>query len=163
MPRQRMTPEDHAQRFWAKVQKTDTCWLWTGAIDRQDRYGHVSKPGGSGTAHRYAWEITHGPIPDGLCVCHTCDVRHCVNPAHLWLGTNRENILDAKAKGRLAYPGRGSANRLKTHCKRGHEYTPENTYRDFRNARSCRPCSLAGGKRRYAIKRARISEEGNPK
>lgn len=101
MSPKRMRRHDHARLFWAKVQKTDTCWLWTGGIDRRIGYGQVSLFGRSVKAHRYAWVLHRGPIPDGLFVCHTCDVRHCVNPAHLWLGTNLENMRDAQAKGRL--------------------------------------------------------------
>lgn len=92
---------DPAELFWAKVQKTDTCWLWTAAIGRLTGYGQFCVFRRPIKAHRFAWVLTRGPIPDGLFVCHHCDVRHCVNPAHLWLGTNLENMRDAQAKGRL--------------------------------------------------------------
>src|SRR5439155_563058 len=89
------------ERFWSKVDKTSTCWLWKGAKDSSG-YGWV----GNGqhktiTTHRLIWELTFGSIPKGLWVLHTCDVRNCVNPAHLWLGTNTDNQRDASRKGRL--------------------------------------------------------------
>lgn len=98
-------------RFWAKVHQTDGCWLWMGA--RGDRFGHGafsyrSEPSGPQHhvyAHRFAWTITHGPILDNLCVLHRCDVPACVNPDHLFLGTQPDNLLDARQKGRLV-PGR---------------------------------------------------------
>src|SRR5688500_12313433 len=110
-------------RFWAKVQKTEGCWLWTASFGSVG-YGQFGVPGrGKPTgAHRVAWELTHGPISNGLSVLHSCDVRACVNPAHLFLGTHRDNMADAAKKGRAT-----NANARKTHCKRGHEFTPENT------------------------------------
>lgn len=89
-------------RFWAKVKKTDTCWLWA-ASTCGIGYGQIGNgPAGSGCsmAHRYSYEIHKGPIPKGLCVCHKCDNTRCVNPDHLFLGTNHDNIKDMIKKGR---------------------------------------------------------------
>jgi hypothetical protein len=96
-------PKPIAERFWPKVTKTDTCWLWTGAI--RSGYGVIGlggKYGKAAYAHRLSWEWANGPIPDGLCVLHRCDVRNCLRPDHLFLGTKPENLEDMTAKGRRA-------------------------------------------------------------
>lgn len=78
------------------------CWLWLGRIN-QDGYGHISvRRSRWDRAHRIAWAEARGPIPTGLFVCHKCDVRSCVNPDHLFLGTNQDNVDDMIAKGRKA-------------------------------------------------------------
>lgn len=91
-----------AERFWRKVKKADgdQCWEWTAAFFRAG-YGkfaieHRKIEG----AHRVAWILAHGPIPNGLWVLHKCDVRRCCNPSHLFLGTVSDNVQDMLRKGR---------------------------------------------------------------
>lgn len=88
-------------RFWAKVDKTDGCWLWT-ACKHARGYGYFFDGSKQVQAHRFAWRISYGDIPAGLCVCHSCDTPSCVRPDHLWLGTTQANTADRDAKGRTA-------------------------------------------------------------
>lgn len=102
---------DDARRFWIKASRgagRDSCWNWTGAKLGRDGYGgfSVARRLARGHqapryAHRVAYELTHGPIPAGLCVLHRCDNPKCVNPSHLFLGTQADNLRDASVKGRL--------------------------------------------------------------
>ena len=88
-------------RFWAKVDKSGDCWLWTaGTMPRG--YGMFTPHGrGSQTyAHRFSYELVNGPVPEGMVVRHTCDVRNCVNPSHLDVGTQADNLRDMKERGR---------------------------------------------------------------
>lgn len=93
----KLTPKQ-VERFWIKVAvPTDRslCWLWTAALG-SDGYGQY----GEYRAHRMAWYLTHGTIPDGLHVLHKCDNPPCVNPSHLFMGTHANNMLDRSVKGR---------------------------------------------------------------
>ena len=75
------------------------CQLWLGCTYRHG-YGQINWRGRARAAHRLAWEVANGPIPDGLVVCHRCDVAGCINPQHMWLGTQADNIRDMMSKGR---------------------------------------------------------------
>lgn len=102
------TPE----HFWANVGVTheDTCWEWKLWRDK-DGYGHVRWNKKGVLAHRKAWELARGSIPDGLCVLHSCDNPPCCNPAHLHLGTNVENTRESVEKGRRATGNRNGSRR----------------------------------------------------
>ena len=118
------------ERFWSHVEKTDGCWLWTGAVGTGgyanfwDGENHVS-------GHRYAYRMFKGPIPEGLSLDHLCGVRRCVNPDHLEAVTMQENILRSG--------GPAALNAAKTHCPQGHPYDEENTY-FTKDGRACRIC-----------------------
>ena len=88
-----------AERFWSFVDKADGCWLWRGTR-RSNGYGGFSYGLKRVGASRMAWELTHGNIPAGMLVCHHCDIPLCCNPAHLFLGSQRDNQRDASRKGR---------------------------------------------------------------
>lgn len=110
------------------------CWLWTGVINKSG-YGTISCSQFKETlAHRVSWIIHFGNFNKDLEVCHKCDVRNCVSPYHLFLGTKEDNQRDSVFKGR-------HWSQKKTHCPKGHEYTEESTYfRKDRNHRDCRTC-----------------------
>lgn len=123
-----MKSKDYVKSFNEKFYiLPDLCWKWI-AGHYKNGYGNFR----GSKAHRVSWELAHGRIPEGLYVLHKCDVRDCVNPNHLFLGTYKDNMVDMVSKGRHHY-------KKKTHCKHGHEYTEENTYLvgEWRNCRTC--------------------------
>jgi hypothetical protein len=98
------------ERFMAKVEKTEGCWNWTASLDKCG-YGRFNINGKILKAHRVAYTLFIGDVPEGRCVCHTCDHPGCVNPEHLWLGTVLENMQDRDRKGRAVHPiSKGEAN-----------------------------------------------------
>jgi hypothetical protein len=140
-----------SERFWGKVDKsagTDSCWKWNSAKDKR---GYCTFHANRKTvnAHRMAWELYNkDSIPSGMCVCHSCDVPDCVNPNHLWIGTFSDNMHDAYDKGRKI-----AHNSLKTYCKRGHDFVPENTYMSPSGKRTCRTCKNMHQQERRAMLR----------
>lgn len=92
--------KDLVGRFEKKIDKTKGCWNWIGAKHRQG-YGNFGVKGKIKLSHRVSWEIYVGKIPKDMCVCHKCDNPSCVNPDHLFLGSQYENVQDCKKKGRL--------------------------------------------------------------
>jgi hypothetical protein len=119
--------------FWTSVHFGESCYEWMGSIQGAG-YGTKWHDGRVMLTHRIAWEERNGPIPKGMLLCHTCDNRRCVRLDHMFLGTDLDNSRDKWSKGR----GR-TGNMGVTHCKRGHEFTAENTYRQG-DKRSCRIC-----------------------
>jgi hypothetical protein len=143
------------ERFWSKVllpQPGSTCLEW--AKPKQVGYGYFLLDGKERPAHRVAYEWTYGPIPDGLVIDHLCRNKRCVNPDHLEAVTHLANVQrgTASAVWRQMHADR-------THCKHGHEFTPENTttrrHSDGHEYRSCRACD----RDRVRVRRNRYNKE----
>jgi len=128
------------------------CKLWIGA--KTTGYGviRVYRDGKAKNllVHRWAWEKENGPIPEGMEVCHHCDVPACYEITHLFLGTRQDNMTDMKQK------GRGRKRVSKTHCKYGHEMTIENTYSNPNGARDCIICRREASRRHQMKMRRRL-------
>ena len=130
------------KRFWAQVRMGPGCWEWTGRPNGNMGYGTIKVNGKAAPAHRYSWIINRGPIPPGFLVLHRCDRPLCVNPEHLFAGTQSDNVIDCVRKGR-------QCNARKTRCPRGHPYSKENTYIcPSRPHRECRICIKAKNAKR---------------
>lgn len=97
-------------RFWARINKTDGCWLWLGAVNN-DGYGDVRRNGRVEKAHRVAYELTRGAVPDGLELDHLCKTTRCVNPSHLEAVTHRENVLRGNGYFAKAFRGERGYNK----------------------------------------------------
>jgi len=141
-----MLDEIIKQRFFAKIQKTDSCWLWTGTITGGG-YGHFRTNKGPRGAHRVSFELKNGSIPKGLDVLHHCDIRNCVNPDHLWLGTHKDNMRDMESKNR--------GNHAKGE-KQGLSKLNPTAIRDIRLNYKPRLVSLAHFARKYCVSRYAI-------
>jgi len=149
---------DQECRFWAKVAKTeDGCWNWT-ASKRHKGYGAFCYYRDDGTlvqgrAHRYSWEIHNGDIPDGMFVLHSCDNPACVNPDHLFLGTNQDNVDDMMRKGRNVSGGAkcGSSGKWKRGVDHWNYRIPDETVVAIRNDRESTGMSYSKLSAKYSI------------
>ena len=112
-----------SERFWEKVEKTRSCWIWKGHTRGGGygaiRLGHAVE--GSKPAHIVSWEMKHGPIPKGLFVLHKCDNRPCIRPSHLRLGTQLDNMRDMISKGRSSIHVNGHAPHVRLNQKKVRE------------------------------------------
>lgn len=102
-----------AERFWDKVEKTDSCWMWTGAT-KDKGYGVLRVNGKNVGAHVFSYELHKQKLPSRAFVCHACDTPACVNPEHLWVGDNDSNIKDMVFKNRHTYGERNAQAKLTT-------------------------------------------------
>lgn len=131
VPRDALVQEGPSALFWSHVDRGPDCWEWAGHRN-VDGYGKSK----GRLAHRVAYELEVGPIPDGLTLDHLCRNRACVRPSHLEPVSLLENI-------RRSPDTEASKNAAKTHCPQGHAYTEENIGRKSNGARSCRTCQQA--------------------
>jgi len=140
------TWDDVDTKFWPKVSKTGTCWLWGGTLD-ESGYGHYQVSNERFTAHRVSYILAYGRVAKELVIDHLCRIKHCVNPDHLEAVTNGENVLRGI--------GPPAMNAQKTHCIHGHEFNEfneANTYRG-QGRRECRPCHNRRDRERRRIRR----------
>lgn len=132
------TDDDYRQRLKERV-KVDAngCWIYQGWFNPRTGYAEMSYRNDSWRAHRISFHLFKGPIPEGHDVCHTCDVRNCVNPDHLWSGPRILNNRDTRDKGR-------DNNSQKTHCPKGHAYAEHGApiKAGYKGWRECRRCNL---------------------
>jgi hypothetical protein len=151
--RGRVPISDRRSHFESKFKRDPSgCWLWTAGMGRGG-YGAYAIFQRQLGAHRASWQIYRGEIPDGLWVLHKCDVRNCVNPDHLFLGTPTDNNRDTVQKGRANLEPAARLKREQPFCKHGHERTPENTFRRSDGFVRCRICHRNNGRATYARQR----------
>ena len=137
------------QKLITKINKVNDCWEWIASSDK-DGYGYLRINKKKPKAHRLAYEIWVGPIPkDKPHVLHHCDNPPCINPEHLYTGTNADNVADRVKKNRTSRYWS-----TRTHCKQGHEYNEINT-RFYNGERVCRPCENHRQKHAKALSRER--------
>lgn len=138
---------DLSARFWAKVDKTSTCWNWTASLrSKNSPYGNFKVLGKTKLAHRISYELLVGTIPEGLTIDHTCKNTKCVNPSHMELVTLSENVRRAEV---WKNTNPGQVNRDKSYCPKGHPYDSINTYTTPSGKRDCKECRRAACRKNY--------------
>jgi len=142
-PRRGVAPLDRLLRK-VIVDPATGCWIWTGTLTKPGGYGQFKIDGANVCTHRWAYTYFRGPIPDGLVLDHVgCDRPPCCNPWHVTPTTDAVNTM----RGGTSV---GAVNAAKTHCLRGHEFTPENTYRQSTaGTRGCKTCRTIDSRNRY--------------
>lgn len=152
-------------RFEKKINKTETCWLWTATARSPMGHGGFYFKRKTLQAHRFAYEIWNGKIPDGLLVCHKCDNPPCVNPDHLFLGTHRDNTEDRINKGRILYNWSGfkkypshtkRKRKQKEICIRGHNFRANEKFLPG-GQRYCSICRKINDRNAYLRKTRRVN------
>lgn len=147
--------EKLTEAFWRGVETAgeDDCWIWKKSLT-ENGYGQISiwlgKSNKTFRASRVSWVIHNGEIPEGYLACHKCDNPKCCNPRHIFLGTNRENVLDSSSKGRTR-----NGNKGKTHCVKGHPLYGANLGFNGGDThyRYCRACRYEWQRNRYAAQK----------
>lgn len=132
------------ERFFSYVDYSDHCWNWTGGLNKGRKgYGIFWNGNKTEVASRWSYKFFVGDIPSGQLICHHCDNPPCVNPFHLYAGTEQDNANDASERGHWApqKPGYVHYRSKQTHCLRGHEFTKENTGFYKSGSRRCKKCS----------------------
>lgn len=138
------------ERFWSYVFKTENCWFWIGSCN-SDGYGSIKVNKVTAKAHVLSYELHFGKQEEGVHILHTCDIPQCVRPDHLYTGSHLNNMRDRAARGTMGQQV------LRTHCPKGHEYNPENTYIGQKTGyRYCKTC------RRLVIENRRLTCQQQP-
>ena len=143
----------YESRFWERVRRLTLvshtgCWLWQGKKHPKGYAVMFLRGYGNMNAHRAVYIMRYRvKLTTEQFVCHSCDTRHCLNPAHLWVGTAKDNNQDCASKGR-------HHNAVKTHCPKGHPYDERNTYLTKKGLRDCKACNRERQRRAWRENRA---------
>ncbi len=142
-----LDPKIRLEYLFSKTKKNDGCFEWIG--NRTNDYAKITFNKKTWYGHRLVWTLSNGEIPKGIKVLHKCDNPPCINPDHLFLGTQLENMLDKISKGRCP-------TKAKTHCKRGHPFDNVNTMVTKQGRRKCRACDKIYKRGNYATSKKNV-------